>query len=252
MSPPGSSQLHTNILRFGEEAQRFESAFTAESGVFHAAKRRAQIAQHPAVDPDNAGLNTRRDTVGTREVFGPDGGGQAVFCAVGHLYDFIFRVEGQQRHHRTEDLFLVCPAVGGQSFDDSRLHEPAVGAAAGEFDPVAAAENRSALFPGKHNAGEDFLHVRLGHHRAEIAAGVLWIAHDQFFRSLDKVAFEFLVEGTFNEDSRAAKTNLALIRKGRADRRAEHFFVIAVEKNDVRILTAHFQRQFLEKWSGHL
>ena len=68
---------------FGEESQRFEAAFAADAGVFHAAERRAQVAQKPAVDPDDAGFEFGGDAVRTREVLGPQRRRQAVADAVG-------------------------------------------------------------------------------------------------------------------------------------------------------------------------
>src|SRR5436309_13451841 len=41
-----------NVLRLGEETQRFFAAFAANTALFHAAVRNAQIADEPAIYPN--------------------------------------------------------------------------------------------------------------------------------------------------------------------------------------------------------
>ena len=56
----------TNIFLFGEKSQGFETAFAPDAGIFHAAERRAQIAQKPRVDPDDARFQFFGDAVRAR------------------------------------------------------------------------------------------------------------------------------------------------------------------------------------------
>lgn len=51
-----SLHFHTDILLFRKELQRFEAAFAADATVFYAAEGRAEVAEHPAIYPDDAGL----------------------------------------------------------------------------------------------------------------------------------------------------------------------------------------------------
>ena len=70
-----TSELYTNILRFCKEFQGFEAALAAEAAVLYAAEGRAEIAEQPAVYPDDAGLELCCDTVGAAKVFRPDRSG---------------------------------------------------------------------------------------------------------------------------------------------------------------------------------
>ena len=55
--------LNTDIFFFGKKLQSLETAFAPDAGIFHSAERRSQIAQKPAVDPDDARFESfrRRD-----------------------------------------------------------------------------------------------------------------------------------------------------------------------------------------------
>lgn len=49
-------QLNAYILLFRKKSQRFEAAFAADAAVFYTAEGRAEVAEHPAIYPDDAGL----------------------------------------------------------------------------------------------------------------------------------------------------------------------------------------------------
>src|SRR5262245_4297132 len=68
-------ELEAYSLRLGEELQRLVATLAADAAVLDAAKRRAQIAQEPAVDPDCPGLQLLRDAVRPRQVVCPQRGG---------------------------------------------------------------------------------------------------------------------------------------------------------------------------------
>src|SRR5690349_17089168 len=57
------AMVDADVPGFGEETHGFESAFAAHAGLLRAAERRAQVAQHPAVDPDDAEIELRRDAM---------------------------------------------------------------------------------------------------------------------------------------------------------------------------------------------
>ena len=61
-----------DVFRLGEEAQRFFAAFAANTALFHAAKRDAEIAHEPAIHPDSAGINSFGHAMGAAEVLRPD------------------------------------------------------------------------------------------------------------------------------------------------------------------------------------
>src|SRR6476659_977983 len=53
--PWRSLQCDADVLGFGEETHRLESAFAAQARLPAASERRAQVAHQPAVDPDDTG-----------------------------------------------------------------------------------------------------------------------------------------------------------------------------------------------------
>src|SRR5690625_3337481 len=83
-SEAGASPCHADVLRLGEKAQCLGAAFAAMAGMLHAAEWRAQVAQHPAVDPDDAEIQPRGDAVRARGIGGPERGGQALVGGVGN------------------------------------------------------------------------------------------------------------------------------------------------------------------------
>ena len=54
-----SLKFHANILRLGKEPHRFPTTFPTNSGLFHSAKRCAQITEQPAVHPNDPALHLR-------------------------------------------------------------------------------------------------------------------------------------------------------------------------------------------------
>ena len=64
--------LYTNILLFRKKLQRLKTAFAPDARVFHPAERRAQVAQQPAVYPDDARFQLFGYAMRALKVFGPD------------------------------------------------------------------------------------------------------------------------------------------------------------------------------------
>src|ERR1044071_7864236 len=95
----GSLVANADVARLGEETHGFEAAFAAHARTFHAAHRSAQVAQHPGVDPDQAGFELRRDTVAARHVATPQGYCQSVSRAVCDGERLGLAVERQERGH---------------------------------------------------------------------------------------------------------------------------------------------------------
>src|SRR5207237_7997048 len=117
----------------------------ADARPLHSAERRAQIAQHPAVDPDDADLQLGGDAMRTRQIASPERSGKTVACGVGELERFLRGLEGKQRRHRTEDLLLIGAAAGAEALDQRGLHEEPARASTGDRRPAAAAENAAAF-----------------------------------------------------------------------------------------------------------
>src|SRR5665213_192668 len=145
------------ILDVAVEIEAPCAAFAAYAGVLRPAERRAELADEEAVDPHRAGDDRRGDPHGAVLAAGEQGGGQAVFGAVGDLDHLVVAAEGVPGQHRAEDLLpedlLVPPGAG----DQGRLEI--------EFAlvvPLAAPEDVDALLAGPvHEALDAFEVLRM-------------------------------------------------------------------------------------------
>src|SRR5690554_4786009 len=119
------SQSDADVPRLGEKAHRLQPAFAAQPRLAAATEGRAQVALHPAVDPDHAHAQGRGEAVGAVEVAGPQRGGQAVLHRIGQAQRLVLIVEALQGDDRAEDLLPVAGGVRPQAVDHGRLDEPA-------------------------------------------------------------------------------------------------------------------------------
>src|SRR4051812_16719299 len=83
-----------DVLGLGEEPKRVPAPFAADARFLHAAERRAQVPEHPAVHPDDPALQLRGEAVRAVEVRGPDARGQPVARGVGPFERLRLAVEG--------------------------------------------------------------------------------------------------------------------------------------------------------------
>ena len=79
-----------DVLRLGEETQRLVATFPADTALLHPAERHPQIAHHPAIDPDRAGVDPLCDAMHAAEVLRPDARREAVIVVVRVADNFIF------------------------------------------------------------------------------------------------------------------------------------------------------------------
>ena len=100
----------TDVLRLGEETERFFAAFAADAALLHSAEGDPQIAHEPAIYPDGAGVNFFRDAMSAAEVLRPNTRGKAVVDVVGVTDHFIFAVERRDRDDRAKDFFAIGAA----------------------------------------------------------------------------------------------------------------------------------------------
>ena len=84
----------------------FAAALAAEAALAIAAEAAGGVEHVGAVDPDDAGLELRRDMQREVDVLAPHRGGEAVARVVGELDRFLGGAEGHGRQHRAEHLFL--------------------------------------------------------------------------------------------------------------------------------------------------
>src|ERR1700761_3016011 len=106
-----TSERDRHRLGLGEEIARVVAALAPDPGALRTTERGAQVTDEEAVDPDDPGLDLRRDAMGPRQVLGPDHRGKAVEAAVGGRDGLRLGRESVGEQHRPEDL-LVPRATG--------------------------------------------------------------------------------------------------------------------------------------------
>src|SRR3990167_9092753 len=110
-----ASGFHADVFQLGVELQRVHPPFPADARLLAAAEGGAQVAQEPAVDPDDAGLDLPGDAVAARAVLGPDRRRQAIRQAVGQLDGLLFRVERAEMAAGTEDFLGDHRRIAGEA-----------------------------------------------------------------------------------------------------------------------------------------
>src|SRR5208283_3423658 len=153
----GDLQLDADVLRLSEKAQRLDATLSAHARLLHAAEWSAQVSKHPAIHPHNSRLKPSRDTVGARQVGGPNRRREAVGGGIGQRQCLLVGLEGLQRGHRPENLVLVGSSLGTQALKQGGLHEVPVLAPAGDQDTFASTQQAPSLGPGDVQTAQHFL-----------------------------------------------------------------------------------------------
>src|SRR5690606_4841262 len=117
----------------------------ADTRVFDAAEWRAQVAHHPTIDPDDAGLERGRDAMRAVEIARPERSDQAIPSPVRARDGLGLVIERRDRDDRAEDFLLVRATTRRETLDHRRRDEPAVCAAAVDHCAFTAAKDRAAL-----------------------------------------------------------------------------------------------------------
>ena len=101
--------------------ERGAAVLAAEAGGLDAAEGRLDRGEVVGVDPGGAGVEPGDHPVGAGEVAGEDAGGEAVGGGVGAGDRLVLAVEGEDRHHRAEDLLPRDRHGVGDAGEDGRL-----------------------------------------------------------------------------------------------------------------------------------
>ena len=125
------SGLPVGVVGDAVLGQALAPALAAEAAFAIAAEAGGGVEQVGRIDPDDAGLDARRDLERAIDVLGPDGGGEAVAGVVGERDRLVRRAEGHRDQHRAEDL-LAREDRGGLDAGDQRRRIEA--AASGQRD----------------------------------------------------------------------------------------------------------------------
>src|SRR5687767_6664669 len=178
------SQLDADVLRFGEEIERFEPALAPEAAFLHSAERNAEIPQQPRVDPYRPALDRRGDPMGLLEVPGPDARRKSIARAVGKGDCLLGRIEGRNGDHGPEDLLLHDAPLAVEAGDHGRLEKvTALDALREILGTLSADENRAPFLSRELDVALDFAKVRLADERAHVGRSVLRISDPELQRS---------------------------------------------------------------------
>src|SRR5688500_2226061 len=248
------SQLDADVLRFGEEIERFEPALAPEAAFLHSAERNAEIPQQPRVDPHRPALDRRGDPMGLLEVPGPDARRKSIARAVGIGNRLLGRIEGRDGDDGPEDLLLHDAPLAVEARDHRRLQEVTVPDALREIPGTLSADEKGApLLSRERDIAFDLAKVRLADERAHVGRSVLRVPDPELLRPLEKALDEVFVDRSLDEQTRSAEADLPLVGEARLDRRRNGLLEIGVREHDVRVLSSELQGHFLEERSraGH-
>src|SRR5207248_4384975 len=170
----------------------------ADARILDPAKRRAQVAEHPAIDPDDAAVQRVARAMRPRQITGPQRRGEAVTGRVRQLDRFRFRIERKQCRDRPEDLFLIGATGGSEPFDQRRLDEETIRAAAFDTRANAAAEDAAALVARHLQATHHLVEVLPRDERALVGARLQRIADAQSADALDQLVADAGVNTSFD------------------------------------------------------
>src|SRR3990167_390830 len=163
-----ASEFHADVFQLGVELQRVHTPFAADARLLAATEGGAQVAQEPAVDPDDAGLDLPGDAVGARAVLGPDRRRQAIRQAVGQLDGLLVRVERADMAAGAEDFLGDHRRIVGEASPDGRLHPGAAGQVLRHVRHTAAGDDSGAVIDCLLVIAEDFFAVLEADQRAEV------------------------------------------------------------------------------------
>src|SRR6266704_100862 len=123
----GSGVRDEDVLGFGEGKRRVRAELAAESGRLESAERRPVAHRRVRVHREVAGLDGAADPDRLADVTRPDRSGQPERAVVGDADHVGLVVERDDRHDRTEDLF-VQDAIRGVVRREYGRREPVAGA----------------------------------------------------------------------------------------------------------------------------
>ncbi len=230
---------------FGVVAEGVFAEFAADAGHFEAAEGGGGVEDVVAVDPDGAGFEFGGDAVGLGDVFGPDGGGEAVHVFVAAGDDFVNVFEFDDGEDGAEDFFLGDFMVVLDVREDGRFDEVAFVA-----DAVAAGDELGAGILAALDVAHDFVELFLTDLRALGGGSVEGIADALFFGAGGQFFDELVVNFAFDEESRAGTATLALIEEEGEESAFDGGVDVGVGEDDVGGLAAELEGDALQVGSG--
>jgi len=90
--------------------------------------------------------------------------------------------------------------------------------------------------------------MRLRHQRAELRRGIGWITNPQRFHASNEGVTEFVVDGSFDQQSRSAQADLPAVLEGRTHEGVEMVAPVGIGEHQCRVLATEFQRYLLQQW----
>src|SRR5580700_8752899 len=101
-------------------------ALAADPGQLHAAKRGAQVAQEPVVDPGDTDFHLSRHAMRALQVRGPDRGREPVAGVIGHVDGLLLGIKRRQVAHRAEDFLADTARAFSEAGEYRRFYEGAL------------------------------------------------------------------------------------------------------------------------------
>ena len=98
-------KLHVNALELSIMLKGSETVLTPDSGELIAAKGHLDGCDIVVVYPTCPGVKLCDDAMRALNIFGEETCREAKFSSICALNDFLFIVEAEDTHHRTEDFF---------------------------------------------------------------------------------------------------------------------------------------------------
>mmetsp|Transcript_3661 Transcript_3661/g.9141 ORF Transcript_3661/g.9141 Transcript_3661/m.9141 type:complete len:256 (-) Transcript_3661:820-1587(-) len=225
--------LDADVRRLREESDGVQTAFTTDATLFDTTERGAEIAEQPAIDPENPGLDLASDPEAAVIITGPDRPGQAILGGVGHGHRFIIILEPVERDHWAKDLFRRSAGLDIEPVDYGWTEERAIKVRLWSFAP---GEYLATLLLGQLDVSLDFVAVCKRDERAH--PGCCRVTHRHGGYGRHQFVANLVVNSVSHEHPGAAQADLTLIRKAGPDDRRHHSVHVDVIEDDGGILAA--------------
>src|SRR5271170_85144 len=226
-------QLHRHRLHLGIVRQPILPELAPNTRLFKSSERRRGVEHVVAIHPNRSGSDSISNRMRLGYILGPNRSSQAVQRFIRPVHHFVDVLELQDRHHRTEDLFL------------GDLHIVLYVGEYCRFDEVALIAN---AIPSGQQLGIFLLPgFDIAHHFVELILIHLWtllgilverIADSPFLGTIHAPGHEFVVALFFHEESRPRAAALPLIEEQRKVRAFDRLIHVRIGEHDVRAFPA--------------
>ena len=176
------------------------------------------------------------------EITGPNRAGETVRRRIRSIDCFPVRVVALDRHHRTEDLFLIRSTVLIEPHEDGGLEKETVLHPVGKMRRSATPAGKRAAFGlGPLDRGFHLVAMIRGDQWSHVGLGIEWITDLEPGHRIEKPGNESFHPITVHKNARSAGADLALILKTRSHDGWHRGFEIRVLANHDRVFATEFE-----------